>query len=54
MKWKLETEVEIEMQMQLVDCCSPSKIHILLAFVPRHPMQSSPHLQFLITCFAIA
>ena len=38
MKWKLkmETELETEMGSNLlaVTCCSPSKIHALLAFIP--------------------
>ena len=33
MKWKLE----IKMERQLLSCCSPSKIHVLLAFIPDHP-----------------
>ena len=36
--WRLETEVETEveteMKTQPLSCCSPSKIHVLLAFVP--------------------
>ena len=32
--WKLEKELETEMEMQSSSCCSPSKIHVLLAFVP--------------------
>ena len=32
--WKLETELETEMEMQPLRRCSPSKIHVLLAFVP--------------------
>ena len=33
MKWKLE----IKMERQLLSCCSPSKIHVLLAFIPDYP-----------------
>ena len=36
MKWKLETDLETEIEMQTLTCWSPSKMHVLLAFIPRH------------------
>ena len=58
MEWKLEPEtgtgnwkLKTEMEMQPLSCCSPSKTQLLLVFVPRHS-QCSPHLHFLIGCFA--
>ena len=41
MKWKLETEtgneLETEMETQPFTCFSSRKIHVLLAFVSKHP-----------------
>ena len=31
--WKRETEMKTEMEMQPFSCCSPSKIHVLFAFL---------------------
>ena len=29
-------ETEMEMETQTLSCCTPSKMHMLLAFIPRH------------------
>ena len=47
MKWKLETKME----RQTLSCCSPSKMRVLLAFIPDHPRALPMHLQFLIAPF---
>lgn len=52
MKIEMEAELETEMEAEPISCWSPSKIHMLFAFVHRHPRASSPLLQFLIKCFA--
>ena len=53
-KWKLEMEtgngkrkLKTEMEMQLLHCCSPSKIQLLVSLAS---FPGLPRLQFLIAC----
>ena len=41
-KQKPKEKMETEMEMQPLSCFSPSKICVLLAFIPRHPELSLP------------
>ena len=40
-KWKLETELEAEKEMQPLNCSSPCKSCVVLAFISSHPQAAS-------------
>ena len=46
MKWKLETKME----RQTLSCCSPSKMRVLLAFIPDHPRAIPMHAPPVFDC----
>ena len=52
--WKMETELlktELETN-ENITCCTPSKINVLLPFIPRHPAKTFSTASFLVTYFA--